>query len=71
MCNLGVGSNRTEDALKNLGGGLLGRLRRVSERPKVSALDRVGQEGSSSIHAKLYCSVLYAMFSGKFLGFAV
>ena len=38
-----LGSNGTENALKGLGGGLLGRLGRVSEWPKVSALDRVGQ----------------------------
>jgi hypothetical protein len=38
-----LGSNGTENALKLSGDSLLGRLGRVSERPKLPALDRVGQ----------------------------
>jgi hypothetical protein len=38
-----LGSNGTEKALKLSAGSLLGHLGRVSERPKLSALNRIGQ----------------------------
>jgi hypothetical protein len=40
-----LGSSGTENALKVLGGSLIGRLGRVSEWPKLPALDRKQNRG--------------------------